>query len=412
MGARHVNKPLKLSNAAARRIALAAQGFDKPRPEKATRWHVEATIARLGVLQIDAVNVLARAHYLPLYSRLGAYDAALLDNVWLGKKRSTFEYWGHEASILPHSAHPLFRWRMEAARKGEPFRNGVGETHAARWRAYAKTQKKFLRTVIDEIADRGPLGASELSVAGERKGPWWGWSDGKLATEYLFRIGDLTTGARRGFERIYDLPERVHPSHVHEAPTPSREDAVRTLTLNALAAMGVATLDDLVDYFRVPKAYTRIAIAELVESGAALPVQIEGWAKPAFLHARAKTPRRIETAALLAPFDPVVWHRERALALFGFDYRIEIYVPQPQRRYGYYVLPFLLNDTLAARVDLKTDRANDALLVQAAHLEPGADRAATAEALARELDTMRAWLGLARVQVMKRGDLAAALQTR
>ncbi len=405
-------KPVKISNAAARRMALAAQGFDKPRPEKATRRHVEATIARLGVLQIDAVNVLARAHYLPLYSRLGAYDPALLDAVWLGKKRSTFEYWGHEASILPHSAHPLFRWRMEAARTGAPFRNGVGEAHAARWREYAKTQKKYLRSVLDEIRDRGPLGASELSAAGERKGPWWGWSDGKLATEYLFRIGDLTTGARRGFERIYDLPERVHPFHVHEAPTPSRDDAVRALTLNALAAMGVACVDDLVDYFRVPKPYVKAALETLAEDGAVLPADVEGWTAPAYLHPGAKTPRRIETAALLAPFDPVVWRRERALALFGFDYKIEIYVPQPQRRYGYYVLPFLLGDTLAARVDLKTDRANDALLVQAAHLEPGANRGATAEALARELDTMRAWLGLARVQVMKRGDLAGDLNSR
>lgn len=401
-----MTKALRLSAASAARIAIAAQGLDKPRPEKPTRRHVEATLQRLGVLQIDAVNVVARAHYMPLFSRLGAYDPALLDAIWLGNKRSTFEYWGHEASILPHDAHALFRWRMEAAIQGESVR-GYAANEA--WRAYAKENKRYLDNVRAELRDRGPLGASELTEAGERKGPWWGWSDGKTAMEYLFRTGEITTAQRRGFERIYDFSDNVHPAHVTSAPTPSRADAVRTLAQRALASMGVATLGDIKDYYRLRPHDAKQAIAELVESGAALPVEIEGWRDKAYLDPNARTPRKIEARALLNPFDPLIWRRDRIQRLFDFDYTIEIYVPQEKRIYGYYVLPFLLGDRLAARVDLKADRANDALLVQAAHIESGADPKVTAEALAAELEELRIWLGLARTIIAKRGALAPAL---
>lgn len=401
-----VTKALKLSAAAARRIAIAAQGLDKARPAKPTRRHVEQTLKRLGVLQIDAVNVVARAHYMPLFSRLGPYDTALLDAVWLGKKRCSFEYWGHEASILPHDAHALFRWRMEGAVKGEDVR-GYAANEA--WMKYAKENRAYLDAVRAELRDRGPLRASELSDAGARQGPWWGWSDGKRAMEYLFRIGEVTTSTRRGFERVYDFSERVLPGHIHTAPTPSRADAIRMLAARALDALGVATVGDVKDYYRLRPHDAKQAMGELVEAGAALPVEVEGWRDRGYLAPSARTPRRIEAAALLNPFDPLIWRRERVQRLFGFDYTIEIYVPQAKRVYGYYVLPFLLGEQLAARVDLKADRAGDALLVQAAHLEPGADKAAVADALAQELDAMRGWLGLARLSVARRGDLAAAL---
>lgn len=385
----------------ARRIAIAAQGLDKPRPAKPTRGHVEKVIARLGVLQIDAVNVVARAHYMPLFSRLGAYDVGALDAAWLGRKRSCFEYWGHEASILPYDAHALFRWRMEEAVRGEG--------RSARWVSYADRERAYLDDVIAEVRDRGALGASELANAGDRKGPWWGWSDGKVAMEYLFKTGALTTASRRGFERLYDLPERVHPAHVLEAQTPAPQDAIRTLAARALAAMGVATVADIADYFRLPPAAAKQAVAELVETGEALPASVPDWRHAAYLHANARAPRVLHAVALMSPFDPLVWNRARVERIFGFDYRIEIYVPQEKRVFGYYVLPFLLGDRFAARVDLKADRAAGALVVQAAHIEPDADAQEVAPALAAELETLRDWLGLERMKVVRKGGLARPL---
>jgi hypothetical protein len=318
-----VTRPIQLSAAQARRIAIAAQGLDRPRPARATRAHVDRVIARLGLLQIDAVNVVARAHYMPLFSRLGAYDPALLDAAWLGRKRSCFEYWGHEASILPYDAHPLLRWRMAGA---------LAQTaRHARWVQYANENRAFLDDVLAEVRVRGALGASELTHAGERRGPWWGWSDGKLAMEYLFKTGELTVGARRGFERLYDLPERVHPAHVLAAETPAENDAVRALAARALAAMGVATPADIADYYRLPPASAKQACAELIEGGAALPAAVEGWRNGALLDPNARMPRRVEARALISPFDPLVWTRARVERVFGFDYRIEIYVPAAQR---------------------------------------------------------------------------------
>ena len=390
-----------ISPGVARRIAIVAQGLDRPRPARPTRAHVNRVIARLGVVQIDAVNVVARAHYMPLFSRLGAYEVSALDAAWLGKQRSCFEYWGHEASILPYDAHRLFRWRMDDAARGEG--------RHARWREYATRERAYLAEVMAEVRDRGALGASELTNAGARKGPWWGWSDGKTAMEYLFRIGAVTTSARRGFERVYDLPERVHPDHVLAEPTPSPEDAIRTLAARALGAMGIATLADIADYFRIPPAAARRAVGELVDSGAAIAATVSGWRHGAYLDPAARAPRSVGAATLLSPFDPMIWLRARVERLFDFTYRIEIYVPEEKRAFGYYVLPFLLGERFAARVDLKADRAENALLVQAAHLEAGAHEHEVAPALAAELETMRAWLGLERVKVKRKGDLAGPL---
>ncbi|MGZ5905846.1 MAG: winged helix-turn-helix domain-containing protein, partial [Reyranella sp.] len=297
-----------LSAAAARRIALAAQGFGIARPESATNLgHVRRAIDRLGLLQIDSVNVLARAHYLPLFSRLGNYDSDHLDRLAWGRKsqRGLFEFWAHEASLLPLSAHPLFRWSMQRAR--ENVGNGKGKLHVFR-----REKAKYIDGVLREIADRGPLAASELSNAGERRGAWWGWNDGKLAVEWLFFAGLLTTATRRGtFERVYDLTERVLPAHIRALPTPSAEEAQRELLRLSARALGVATEFDLRDYFRLGVADTKARLAELVEMGDLLPVAVEGWTKPAYLDPAARQPRKVEARALLAPFDPLIWERDR-----------------------------------------------------------------------------------------------------
>jgi uncharacterized protein len=400
-----VAHPEKLSLAAARRIAIAAQGLDHPRPASAAPRHVRATVARLGLLQIDSVNVLQRAHYLPLFARIGAYDTALLDGqAYCGRRRRFFEYWGHEASLLPCDAYPLLRWRMEAAARGERVYSGLVD--------FARRKRKLIERVRAEVAARGPLSASELETGAARgAGGWWGWSDAKRAIEWLFWCGEVTTAARRGagFERVYDLTTRVLPQAALDAPVPSREEAQRALLLRAAAASGVATGGDLADYFRLPPQDARLRLAELVEAGALLPVKVEGWRNPGYLHPDARLARRVAARALLAPFDPLVWERDRAQRLFGFRYRIEIYTPAHRRVHGYYVLPFVLGERLVARVDLKADRAARLLRVQSAHGEAATDFGATAEALAIELKAMAAWLGLDGVAPPARGDLAPRL---
>jgi uncharacterized protein YcaQ len=393
---------VKLSAAEARAIALAAQGLATPRPARAGAKQVRALVEQLGVVQIDSVNVLVRSHYLPAFSRLGRYDTTLLDRHAHRAPRALFEYWGHEASLLPVALQPLFRWRMERARE-----------HAwGRMKRIAKQRPTFVQDVLALVRDRGPIGASEIELGGRpsRKG-WWEWSDAKTAIEWLFWSGQVTSARRRGFERLYDLPERVLPAKILAAPTPHEHDAQRALVDRAARALGVATESDLRDYYRLPLADARKAIAELVEAGTLEPVTVEGWAKPAYLYHRAAAPKRIDRdrAALLSPFDSLVWFRDRTARLFGMKYRIEIYVPAPKRVHGYYVLPFLLGDQLVARVDLKADRAAGALRVQAAHGEPGVAKARAATALAGELSRMAQWLGLARVEIIPRGDLAGAL---
>jgi uncharacterized protein YcaQ len=398
----------ELSATEARAIILAAQGLAQPRPATVDRRALRAMVERLGVVQIDSVNVLARSHYLPAFSRLGAYDVAQLDALAHRSPRALFEYWGHEASLLPVALHSLLRWRMAHAKD-----------HAwGRMRRIAKKNPRFVDEVLAIVRDKGPISASELGVLARneggpprRKSGWWEWSDAKTAIEWLFWSGQVTSARRRGFERLYDLPERVLPSRVMNAATPSDQKAHRALIELAVRALGIGTEADLRDYYRLPLAAARAAIAELVEDEKLVRVAVDGWTKPAYLP-RVRTEPVVhdpDRTALLSPFDSLIWFRERTQRVFGMRYRIEIYVPQPKRVHGYYVLPFLLGDALVARVDLKADRAASALRVQAAHAEPGVNKPRVAAALAAELARMASWLGLARVDIVGRGDLASPL---
>ncbi len=392
----------EFSPAQVRRIAVAASGLAEGRPSgRVDRRHLRRVLDHVGLLQIDSVNVLVRAHYLPLFSRLGPYPMPLLDAAAGGRHRELFEYWGHEASLLPLASQPLMRWRM--ARAAEQYATWGGPARLARERP------EFIAATLAEVEARGPVRAGDLEEEGAaRGGSWWGWREAKLALEWLFWTGAVTTADRRGFERRYDLPERVLPAAVLDAPTPAPADAQRELVRFGAAALGVAVESDLRDYFRLGVAEARARVGELVESGELLPVAVRGWRRPAYLWHQARVPARVTARALLAPFDPLVWERARTERIFGFRYRVEIYVPAPQRVHGYYVLPFLLRDRLVARVDLKADRAGGALLVQAGYGEPGAPPE-TARELAAELALMAGWLGLERVTVRPRGDLAAAL---
>ncbi|MGC3971136.1 MAG: crosslink repair DNA glycosylase YcaQ family protein [Pirellulales bacterium] len=376
-----------LSLKAARRIALAAQGFGAPRPAAVTRGHLARTIDRLGLHQIDSVNVLSRAHYLPAFSRLGAYDRPLLDGAAWGRKsqRRLFEYWAHEASLLPLALHPLLRWRMEQAARGERGWKSL--------RAFAHQRRPEAEAILKRIEADGPLGASDFDHGKSRSG-WWEWGETKQALEYLFWAGRITTATRRGsFERVYDLTERVIPPAIRDLPTPDPAYAHKALVEIAARAMGIATLADLRDYFRLDLEDNRRAVETLVEEGRLLPVTVQGWRQPAFLHPEARHPRRINGQALLVPFDPLIWERARTERLFDFRYRIEIYTPAHKRLHGYYVLPFLMDGALVARVDLKSDRQNGRLLVQKATYEDNAPPE-TQERLAAELTTMAHWLGL------------------
>ncbi|MCY1645631.1 winged helix-turn-helix domain-containing protein [Caulobacter sp. SL161] len=390
-----------LSAPEARRIALAAQGFGRPRPAQPGKRHLLSTIQALGVVQIDSVNVVSRSHYLPFFSRLGAYDRALLEDLAWGRKPALAEYWAHEASLTPLATHPLLRWRMQDAR------DGVGV-----WKNVAKflhTHADFIDQALETVDQRGPLAASELALGAKGAGGWWGWSEGKRAMECLFWTGRLTTATRRGaFERVYDLPERVLPKAIHDAPTPDRVAACRALLRIAAQAMGVATERDLRDYFRLGVNDARDGVAALVAEGALVPVKVAGWDQPAYLWPEARRPRAIKAAALLSPFDNLIWFRERAERLFDVRVRLEIYTPAHKRTHGYYVLPFLQNEAITARVDLKADRKAGRLLVLAAHAESRAD-AETPLALAGELALMARWLGLQGVEVRPVGDLAPAL---
>jgi len=396
-----------LSLAEARRIALAAQGFgarrgDRPTDGPAGWRRVRGAVARMGLLQLDSINVLVRSHYLPVFSRLGAYDQAALDaRAFAPRRRALFEYWGHEASLLPLDLHPLLRWRMARAERLD----GVYGDCAG----LARDKPGYVAGVLAEVRDRGPIAARELGEKGNGGG-WWQWHDGKAALEYLFWSGRVTTASRRGFERVYDLTERVLPAEVLDRPTPPEDEAQRALLRRAARALGVATEADLRDYFRLPAKAAKPRVAELVEAGALVPATVEGWRQPAYLDPEARRPRRVRGAALLSPFDPLVWERARTERIFGFRYRLEVYTPAAKRRHGYYVLPFLLDEALVARVDLKADRPAGALRVLAAHGEAGIDEGRVAAALGRELAHLAAWLGLERVVLGRRGDLMPALR--
>lgn len=377
----------RLSPAEARRIALSAQGFQADRPSRVDKGHLRRTLERLGLHQIDSVNVLARAHYLPAFSRLGHYDRALIDRAaWgLPRERRLFEYWAHEASLLPLSLHPLLRWRMARADRGEAGYRGL--------RVFATERRAEAMEVLERIRKEGPLSASDFERG---KAGWWEWSDSKRILEWLFWAGHITTSTRRrSFERVYDLAERVLPTETLSLPTVEEGEAQRRLIELSARALGVATAIELRDYFRLRPEDANHAVASLVEDGTLTPVEIPGW-PPAYIHKDARRPRRVGARALLAPFDPLIWERARTERLFGFRYRIELYTPVEKRKYGYYVLPFLLGDRLVGRVDLKADRESSRLLVHAVHLEPDAPDAASDE-LEAELSTMARWLELERV---------------
>src|SRR3954470_22823151 len=391
-----------LSLRQARRLAIAAQGLHRPRrPVAADRRHLRQVLRNTGLLQIDSVNVLQRAHYLPVFSRIGDYSTLLLDRMAY-RDHELFEYWGHEASLLPVELHPLLRWRMRRAE--EKF-----ETWG-RMAQLAREQPGYVEHVLDVVRDAGPLTAGEIAAEDKRsKDNWgWNWTNEKLALEFLFWTGRVTTAERRNFERVYDVPERVIPAAVLNTATPTEEEAHRELLLRAAASCGIGTVGDLADYYRIRTPQARPRILELVEDGRLDEVAVEGWRQPAYTLSGTALPRRADGRALLVPFDPLIWERDRAERLWGFRYRIEIYVPAAKRVHGYYVLPFLLGEQLVARVDLKADRPRKTLLVQAAYAEASAPPD-TADELAVELRLLAQWLGLDDVEIRPRGDLAPAL---
>ena len=385
----------EISNASARRIALAAQGFGHKRPTgRIDRRHLRKVLDHIGLIQIDSVNVLVRSQELPLFARLGPHPRSLIwDATAAG---DLWEYWVHEACHVPVDQHPLYRWAM------------VGHPRWKSMRTFAAERGELIGSVLERLRTDGPLVASDLAMRDRPKAQWWDWDDGKHALEHLFRTGEVAATRRpNDFARLYDLAERVIPADILNLPTPTERDAKKELLVRAAKSYGIGTAADLTDYHRL--AHTRPLLKELVEDGRLIETSVEGWST-AYLHPEAKTPRRINARALLSPFDPVVWFRDRAERLFGFHYRIEIYVPKPKRQFGYYVLPFLLGDELVARVDLKADRATGRLLVQGVYAEPGVPADEVAGELAEELQQMATWLDLdGGVVVTTRGDLAPAL---
>ncbi len=373
-----------LSIADARALALAAQGFDTARPKtKATQRHVDALISRLGVIQIDSVNVLVRSQELPLFSRLGNHNRNAIPKAT--EQQKLFEYWGHEAAHLPVEIHPLFRWKMEAARLGKAKHWGLT--------SFYDDNKAFVKRMLKHVEKNGPTTSRELSTRTEKKGTWWDWDEAKVALEYLFLTGQLMSRGRgTDFARIYDTPERVLPGDVLNAPTPSEHDARKQLLVRSAIAQGVATASDLADYYRQKPTTVKPLITELVEEGELRTVAVDGWTEKAFIHRAAKLPKQLHATALLSPFDSLVWCRPRNERLFDFHYRIEIYTPKEKRKFGYYVLPFMMNGEMVGRVDLKADRANSKLLVHSVHTEKGVKRSTINDVLNNELRTMASWL--------------------
>jgi uncharacterized protein len=398
--------PSTLSAAAARRIALAAQGFGRPRPARPPSVNrIARLVQELGVLQLDSVNVFLRAHYMPVFSRLGPYDRARLDRIaghGEGRiDRRLIEYWAHEASLIPLELHPLLRWRM-------------ADVDVEAWGSISRVAREHPDVVAETLKlvdEQGPIRARDTGAVRPtpETGRMWNWHQGKVALEHLFFTGQVAAARRINFERRYDTAERVIPAEIRERPTRSRADAQRELVRVAARALGVAAEPDLGDYFRLPRRDSKARVEELVSDHELIPVTVEGWDTPAYLWPQARRPRKLHARALLSPFDSLIWFRRRTERLFDFHYRIEIYTPAPKRVYGYYVLPFLLGESLVARVDLKSDRARGALLVQGAFAESGVDVDRVAVELAAELREVAGWLGLDDVVVGRRGDLAKAL---
>ena len=390
----------KLTIDQARRIALGAQGFTDPRPKgRVDTRHFRRVVDRIGLVQLDSVNVFSRTHYMPFFSRLGIYDRSTLD-AWLWGSGEMFEYWGHEASLIPVQDHNLWRWRMN------------GTFNWTRLETMRREHPEYLDQVLEQVRNRGPLKTADLHDPGQRDGSsMWGWSKGKVALEALFMGGRVTTAHRPNFTRMYDLSERVIPDEHFDAEGLEREEAQSILLLKAARSMGVATAADLADYHRIRMPEARPLIERLAAVGDLVEVEVEGWGRAAYLHPEARQPRRVEGRALLSPFDNLVWFRDRVERLWDFHYRIEIYVPEPKRVYGYYVLPFLLDEELVARVDLKTDRKEGSLLVKGVFAEPGVDPARVAREIRAELELIASWLGLNDVVVGRGGDLADAVRS-
>jgi uncharacterized protein YcaQ len=388
-----------LTAAQARRVALAAQGVAGPRPSgRVDRRHLRRVIDRVGLIQIDSVNVLVRSQELPLFARLGPHPRSMIPDALADAE--LFEYWVHEASLVPTRHHPLLRWAMQ------------GEHRWGSFRRLEERRPGLVEQVLERVREAGPIAAGDLALRDGPKGTWWDWDDGKVALELLFQRG-LVAAVRRpnDFARLYDLAERVLPPEVLAAPAPDEHEGRKELLVLAARSMGVATSADLADYHRQRHPVVKPLLRELVEDGRLLPATVAGWSHQAFVHPDAAVPRRVRARALLSPFDSLVWNRDRTERLFGFRYRIEIYVPAPKRVHGYYVLPFLLGDELVARVDLKADRARGALLVQRAWGEPGIAEDDVAAELWDELQLMAQWLGLsAGVEVAEAGDLSPALR--
>lgn len=387
----------RIGQAQARRIALAAQGFGDRRPAgRPDVRHLRRVMDRMAVLQLDSVNVLCRSHYLPVLARIGPYDRAKLDR-YLYRSGEHFEYFSHEASLTSQDNQPHLRFRHRSVR----------------WKGYARMEREnpgYVQAVFDEVAAHGPLSVRSLQDPGSRTGPWWGIPKGKIALEALYFTGRLNISHRdQQFVSYYDLPEHVLRADVLACDDVDEPVARKHLLELGAKAHGIATDKDIADYFRLKITDSRPLLAELVAEGRLEPVEVEGWGEPAYLHVEAVKPRSVSARALLSPFDPVVWFRPRAERLFGFDYRIEIYVPEPKRVFGYYVLPFLLDDQLVARVDLKADRRSGVLRVRASHLEPNARSERVGPQLAATLEEMSEWLGLDGVTVESKGDLASAL---
>jgi len=372
----------------ARALALAAQGFDSPRTKtKSTTADAVALIKKLGVIQIDSVNVLVRSQELPLFSRLGDHDRNAIPKATSQGK--IFEYWGHEAAHLPVELQPMFRFKMHAARSGKLKHWGLTSFYAE--------NKAFVKRILKHVEVNGSTSARELSTRTTKKSTWWDWDEAKTALEYLFLTGELMScGRGSDFARVYDTPERVLPRKILQMPTPSETEARKELLVRAMRAQGVATLRDLADYYRQKPAVVKPLVSELVEQGVLREVSVDGWQDKAYVHRSAKLPKKLYATALLSPFDSLVWCRPRNERLFNFHYRIEIYTPQSKRKFGYYVLPFMVNGEMVGRVDLKADRANSKLLVQSVHTEQGVKREAINRALNAELQLMASWLGLRR----------------
>ncbi len=398
---------MDLSASEARSLHLTAQGFGVPRT-MGTTAKVKTLSRRLHAFQIDSVNVLVRAHYMPAYSRLGPYPRQTIDDLAY-KRRELFEYWGHAACLMPTSLYPLFRWRMENQQN-------------SRWWGEAKPAvKKYVESVYEHVAANGPVSAGELPNAGKSTGNWWGWSDGKRAIEVLFRLGRVLVSGRKNFARLYDLPERVIPKEFLRTDAPQADDAKKQLLVLAAKALGIGAASDIAGYFHIETWWDRTHVkgryrsqlprlmAELVEERRLEVAKVEGWQENAYVVPRTRSPKPVHARALVSPFDPIMWNRTPTQRLFGFDYKIEIYVPEAKRVYGYYSLPFLLGDRLVARVDLKADRKGGALLVPGAFAEKGVDLKAVGAELADELRLMASWLELDRIVVGERGDLVKPL---